>query len=252
MNGEIKYFNSEKGFGFIISEDGKDYFFHISSIHSGITPQKGMRASFIPSKNDKGLTATEIKLTEHPRPFLSINEHEIKKSNIKNYGLSSEHRYYQRVYVMNKEKNQFRGKFDKFISSFLYDEYKYTYTKIKKIYRISQERFNQTSSNQKAYNHVIFAKKGSIIGWEEKYSNGASVVQEIIAPYDGYFDLNNNEFNWNLNDRNEVISDADVMRRLERYLYITTYQGDNYKFYENEFSEPLDQYLQKINSELNQ
>jgi cold shock protein len=31
MEGKIKFFNTQKGFGFIIGDDGKDYFTHISN-----------------------------------------------------------------------------------------------------------------------------------------------------------------------------------------------------------------------------
>jgi len=34
MNGTVKWFNSEKGFGFITGEDGNDVFAHFSQINS--------------------------------------------------------------------------------------------------------------------------------------------------------------------------------------------------------------------------
>lgn len=32
MKGTVKWFNSEKGYGFLVSEEGKDVFVHFSSI----------------------------------------------------------------------------------------------------------------------------------------------------------------------------------------------------------------------------
>lgn len=34
MKGKVKWFNAEKGFGFIVSEEGKEVFVHYSSIMS--------------------------------------------------------------------------------------------------------------------------------------------------------------------------------------------------------------------------
>ena len=34
MNGTVKWFNAEKGYGFIKDEEGKDIFVHFSSINS--------------------------------------------------------------------------------------------------------------------------------------------------------------------------------------------------------------------------
>ena len=35
MNGKVKWFNTRKGYGFLIGEDGNEYFAHYSKICSG-------------------------------------------------------------------------------------------------------------------------------------------------------------------------------------------------------------------------
>ena len=37
MKGKVKWFNAEKGYGFIVSEDGKEVFVHYSSITDSYT-----------------------------------------------------------------------------------------------------------------------------------------------------------------------------------------------------------------------
>jgi cold shock CspA family protein len=89
VTGRIKMFNSEKGYGFIISEDGEDRFFHVANVKSMELPCQGAFVSFTPSENEKGKEAKEIFVTEkETRPgFISIGSERIKLSNIKDYGL---------------------------------------------------------------------------------------------------------------------------------------------------------------------
>ena len=65
MIGTVKWYNSEKGYGFISPDnDEKDVFVHISQFEKiGITmPVEGMRVKFI-TYNDRGrLAAGKIKL----------------------------------------------------------------------------------------------------------------------------------------------------------------------------------------------
>ena len=62
MFGNVKWFNEEKGFGFINSED-KTYFVHFSSIKTDgfKTLQQGDEVTFTPSKNAKGDCAIDVK-----------------------------------------------------------------------------------------------------------------------------------------------------------------------------------------------
>lgn len=66
MKGTVKMFNKEKGFGFIRAEDGKDYFFHYSSIISEErykSVEQGAPVEFEADaeNNSRGLRAKDVK-----------------------------------------------------------------------------------------------------------------------------------------------------------------------------------------------
>ena len=62
MQGKVKWFNKEKGFGFIEREDGKDVFVHFSAIQQeGFkTLQEGETVEFDITEGPKGLQAANV------------------------------------------------------------------------------------------------------------------------------------------------------------------------------------------------
>lgn len=60
MKGKIKFFNEVKGFGFIASEDGKEYFVHSTGLKAGTKVKEGDSVTFEVEQGDKGPKATKV------------------------------------------------------------------------------------------------------------------------------------------------------------------------------------------------
>ena len=64
MTGKVKWFNAEKGFGFIEGEDAKDVFVHFSAITMDgyKTLDEGVAVEFDVIEGAKGPQAVDVKL----------------------------------------------------------------------------------------------------------------------------------------------------------------------------------------------
>ena len=64
--GKVKWFNSEKGFGFITSEEGKDIFVHFSAINADgyKTLEEGQTVEFDVVEGDRGPQAANVTVVE--------------------------------------------------------------------------------------------------------------------------------------------------------------------------------------------
>ena len=60
--GTVKWFNAEKGFGFITKEDGNDVFVHFSAIQGDgfKTLEEGQRVSFDVTQGNRGDQAANV------------------------------------------------------------------------------------------------------------------------------------------------------------------------------------------------
>ncbi len=61
-NGTVKWFNAEKGFGFISREDGSDVFVHFSAIQGDgfKTLEEGQAVTFDVEESDRGPQAANV------------------------------------------------------------------------------------------------------------------------------------------------------------------------------------------------
>ena len=62
MNGKVKWFNAEKGFGFIEREGGEDVFVHFSAIQTDgfKTLDEGQGVEFVIVEGPRGLQAANV------------------------------------------------------------------------------------------------------------------------------------------------------------------------------------------------
>ena len=62
MEGTVKWFNGQKGFGFVQGEDGKDYFVHFSAVPEDVPLNEGDKVTFDVVETEKGEQAQNIQL----------------------------------------------------------------------------------------------------------------------------------------------------------------------------------------------
>ena len=63
LTGTVKFFNEQRGFGFIVSEGMADVFVHISNVAGGVPLSEGQAVEFETAQGRRGPEAVNVKAT---------------------------------------------------------------------------------------------------------------------------------------------------------------------------------------------
>jgi len=62
--GKVKWFDAERGFGFIASDEGDEVFLHASALPDGVVPKPGTRVEFGVADGRRGPQALQVTLVD--------------------------------------------------------------------------------------------------------------------------------------------------------------------------------------------
>lgn len=64
--GKVKWFDAERGFGFLATDDGEEVFLHASALPEGTTVKPGAKVEFGVADGRKGKQALSVRVLEAP------------------------------------------------------------------------------------------------------------------------------------------------------------------------------------------
>ena len=77
--GKVKWYDAEKGFGFISDDDGGDVFLHANALPEGVSTLKGgVRVEFSVAEGRRGTQALQLTLLE-PAPSVTAGKREASR-----------------------------------------------------------------------------------------------------------------------------------------------------------------------------
>lgn len=71
--GKVKFYDDEKGFGFITSDDGQQVFLHASALPAGVSVKPGTKLEFGIADGKKGAQALSVRVLEEPPSLVKMS-----------------------------------------------------------------------------------------------------------------------------------------------------------------------------------